>query len=88
MRFPRISRLIGLAQVPAALLLVVGLAGCEGMSPRNFDPNSRFIDPSELAVTTSNRGPLLVPILDKLNTGIDEPAAEFTNATDTEINSL
>src|SRR5439155_1031046 len=42
----------------------------------------KFLDPSEVAVPGLRKGPLLVPILDKLNTNIDEPAAEFGNATD------
>src|SRR5262245_44464133 len=65
------------------------MAGCvaEGMTPNSFMPNKGFVDPSEVAVTV-NRGPLLVPILDKLNTGIDEPAQEFANATDVRPDDL
>ncbi len=85
MRFPRISRRIGSAQVPASyvavLFLVAALAGCEGLTPQSFDPNKGFLDQTELAVTAKH-GPLLVPILDKLNTNIDEPSDTFGNATD------
>jgi len=72
------------------LSLAAGLVGCtepnmwnpgDGLTPNSFAPGKAFLDPSETAAT-SKRGPLLVPILDKLNTNIDEPSAEFGNATD------
>src|SRR5438034_8058908 len=95
LRFPRISRFIGCLQPVAAslcvLIVVGGLVGCEtnpqdwnpadGLTIDSLNPRKAFIDPSETAVT-AKRGPLLVPILEKLNTQIDEPGAEFTNATD------
>jgi protein involved in polysaccharide export with SLBB domain len=70
-----------LASYVAVLFVVATLAGCEGLTGQSFDPNKGFIDPSELAVTAKS-GPLLVPILDKLNTNIDEPSTEFGNAVD------
>ena len=79
------------------LVLAAGLMGCsdntcwdkgdnnwspvDGLTPQSFNLNKAFIDPSEVAVT-ARKGPLLVPILDKLNTNIDELAPEFPNATD------
>ena len=54
---------------------------------QSLAPGKAFLDPSEVAVT-SRRGPLLVPILDKLNTNIDEPGPEFSNATDIRDTSL
>ncbi len=85
MRFPLNSRLISCAFRPATqaivLTVLIGLSGCEGYTPNSFNPNQSFLDASEVAVKPT-KGPLLVPILDKLNTGIDEPSDEFANATD------
>ena len=95
LRFPRISRSIGSVQslvtYLALICLTAGLLGCEanpadwnpvdGLTPQSFNPQKSFLDPSEVAAT-ANHGPLLVPILDKLNTNIDEIGPEFVNATD------
>lgn len=95
LRFPRISRFIGclhpVVTSLCVLIVIGGLVGCEtnpqdwnpvdGLTIDSLNPKKAFLDPSETAVT-AKRGPLLVPILEKLNTQIDEPGAEFTNATD------
>ena len=77
MRFPRISR----TACAGLVALLAALVGCEGFTPQTFNPNAKFLDPSEIAVTAT-KGPLLVPILEKLNTGFDEPASEFTNSVE------
>jgi polysaccharide biosynthesis/export protein len=94
LRFSRISRLCVARQsfvLCALLVLGAGLLGCQnpeqynpfaGLTPDSWASNKAFIDPGELAVTQKGNQPLLVPILDKLNTSIDEPTSEFGNATD------
>src|SRR5689334_220724 len=73
---------LNMAATYGIVLSLIGvLVGCEGMTPNSFNPNHTFLDQSEIAVSPT-RGTLLVPILDKLNTNIDEPSAEFTNAGD------
>jgi len=49
------------------------------MNNDDFDPNRSFIDPSEL--TYAKQG-LVVPILNNLGTGVEEPNQQFTNATE------
>lgn len=63
----------GLSVLTVASVLTGGLlqTGCEVKS---------FIDPSE--VGRYNTQPLLLPILRKLDTGIEEPEDEWANATD------
>src|SRR5581483_11269907 len=97
LRFPRISRFIGStpATLLALASITLGLAGCEnnnsdpidwnpiaGMTPNSLNLRKGFLDQSETASTVRPGGPLLVPILDKLNTNIDEIGPEFVNATD------
>lgn len=73
-RFTRVAqrsvlKLLAATSLTAATLLSV--TGCEVKS---------FIDPSELG--RYNQQPLLLPILRKLDTGIEEPNDKWANATD------
>src|SRR5437588_6254156 len=74
---------LGNKAVGAVSLIAVGLLiGCEGLTAKSFDPNKGFLDPSELAVTTKSKGPLLVPILEKVAPDYEETDEVFTQATD------
>jgi polysaccharide export outer membrane protein len=97
LRSPLISRIDNWVVPSLLVLLLTGLIGCQsdskseglpaewnpfnGLTERSWEPGKAFIDPSELAVTPKGNG-LLVPILEKLNTGIDEPDMDVANATD------
>jgi polysaccharide biosynthesis/export protein len=59
-----------------------------GLTPQSLNPRKSFLDPSEMAASARPGGPLLVPILDKLNTNIDEIGPEFVNATDVRPDDL
>src|SRR5438045_5893167 len=61
----------GIFLLAAVAMLAIGNGGCETKS---------FLDPSELVV--AKKGTLLVPILDRLNTGVEEPNEQFGNASD------
>jgi polysaccharide export outer membrane protein len=69
---PRTSKLGSLTFTAAAILTLLAAAtGCETKS---------FLDPSELV--EASKGTLLVPILDRLNTGVEEPNDQYANASD------
>ena len=85
MRFPRISRLVG---GTGAMLVVAALVGCDGLTPKSFDPNKGFIDPSEVSVSRDGKQPLLVPILDKLDPSVEEDDAIFSNSTEVRAEDL
>jgi polysaccharide export outer membrane protein len=85
LRFPRISRLVGST---SAMLVVLALVGCDGLTPKSFDPNKGFIDPSEVAVIRDGKQPLLVPILDKLDPSVEEDDMTFGNATEVRAEDL
>src|SRR2546423_10186735 len=53
------------------------LTGCDGMSPRQLDPNRGWLDPSELVA--ARHGPLRVPILNQPSPGIEEPNEVYAN---------
>jgi polysaccharide export outer membrane protein len=78
-QFSRIKRGINILALAAAGAL---LTGCTAHGP--FD--NGFIDPSE--VGRFKKQPLLMPILSSLETGIEEPNEEFTNATDVRPDDL
>jgi len=65
-----------------AILAATVLVGCDGLTPKSFDPNKGFLDPSEVSVIRSGKQPLTVPILDKLDPSIEEDDAIYGNSTE------
>ncbi len=82
MRSRRISRISRSVQILALAAAGALLTGCTAHGP--FD--NGFIDPSE--VGRFKKQPLLMPILSSLETGIEEPNEQFSNATDVRPDDL
>ena len=64
-------------------LVCIGLLGLSSGCEVND-----FINPGEPKIIDPNQKPLLVPVLDTLASGIEEPDTQFSNATDIEPGDL